>query len=191
MLSGRRAFQGDSAADTMSAILKEDPPAFSVANRSISPGLERIVRHCLEKNPEQRFQSARDLVFHLQSISADTGSAALAAWPPLATKRPWVGPALAGAAAALALAAATALILRPPRRPAPPVSRFSLRAPLGVALADFGTQSLPAISPDGRRMAFTATDSAGKTGIWVRSFSDIEPRRIVEATDAAGQRVAS
>src|SRR5512143_651664 len=55
MLSGRRAFQRDTAAETISAILREDPPDLSVTNQSISPGLERIVRHCIEKNPEQRY----------------------------------------------------------------------------------------------------------------------------------------
>ncbi len=74
MLSGCRAFQGDSAADTMSAILKEDPPDLSVTNQAISPGLERVVRHCLEKNPEQRFQSARDLAFNLDSLSGASAS---------------------------------------------------------------------------------------------------------------------
>ena len=69
MLSGKRAFHGDSAADTMSAILKEDPPDLSVTNQNISPGLERIVRHCLEKNPDLRFQSARDLAFNLEALS--------------------------------------------------------------------------------------------------------------------------
>jgi serine/threonine protein kinase len=69
MLSGKRAFLGDSAADTMSAILREEPAELSTTNQSISPGLERIVRHCLEKNPEQRFQSARDLAFDLEALS--------------------------------------------------------------------------------------------------------------------------
>ena len=69
MLSGKRAFRGDSAADTMSAILREDPPDLSLTNQNISPGLERILRHCLEKRPEQRFQSARDLAFDLESLS--------------------------------------------------------------------------------------------------------------------------
>ena len=69
MLSGTRAFHGDSAADTMSAILREDPPELSLTNQNLPPGLERIVRHCLEKNPEQRFQSARDLAFDLESLS--------------------------------------------------------------------------------------------------------------------------
>jgi eukaryotic-like serine/threonine-protein kinase len=69
MLSGQRAFHGDSAAETMSAILREEPPDLSVTNQSISPGLERIVRHCLEKNPEQRFHSAHDLAFDLEALS--------------------------------------------------------------------------------------------------------------------------
>ncbi|MEX0878719.1 MAG: protein kinase [Thermoanaerobaculia bacterium] len=75
MLSGKRAFHGDSAADTMSAILKEDPPDLSFTNQNISPGLERIVRHCLEKNPEQRFHSAHDLAFDLDTLSSATGAA--------------------------------------------------------------------------------------------------------------------
>jgi serine/threonine protein kinase len=56
MVSGRRAFRRDTAAETMTAILKEDPPDLSEMERPISPGLERIVRRCLEKQPEQRFQ---------------------------------------------------------------------------------------------------------------------------------------
>ena len=59
MISGKRAFHGETAADTMSAILKEDPSELSETARNVPPGLERIVRHCLEKNPGQRFQSAR------------------------------------------------------------------------------------------------------------------------------------
>ncbi|MEP6769141.1 MAG: WD40 repeat domain-containing serine/threonine protein kinase, partial [Acidobacteriota bacterium] len=69
MLAGQRAFRGDSAADTMSAILKEDPPDISATNQNVPPGVERIVRHCLEKTPEQRFQSARDLAFDLEALS--------------------------------------------------------------------------------------------------------------------------
>src|SRR5262249_25219478 len=66
MLAGQRAFHGDSAADTMSAILKEDPPELSVTNQNVPAGLDRIVRHCLEKSPEQRFQSVRDIAFDLE-----------------------------------------------------------------------------------------------------------------------------
>src|SRR5207247_7306620 len=67
MLSGRRAFHGESPADTMSAILKEDPPDLSDTNQNVSPALERLVNHCLEKNPEARFHSASDLAFALET----------------------------------------------------------------------------------------------------------------------------
>ena len=78
MLSGQRAFHGDSAAETMSAILREEPPDLSVTNQSISPGLERIVRHCIEKNPEQRFHSAHDVAFALEALSGLSGATAAA-----------------------------------------------------------------------------------------------------------------
>src|SRR5438128_9112855 len=70
MLSGRRAFHGESPADTMSAILKEDPPDLSDTNQNVSPALERLVNHCLEKNPEARFHSASDLAFALETADA-------------------------------------------------------------------------------------------------------------------------
>jgi len=72
MLSGKRAFHGDTSVETMSAILKQDPPELTETNRAVSPALERIVRHCVEKNPEERFQSARDLAFDLQSLSGSS-----------------------------------------------------------------------------------------------------------------------
>ncbi len=73
MLSGRRAFKGDSAVETMSAILKSEPPELVESNRSLNPAFERIVRHCLEKRPGERFQSARDLAFQLEALSGTSG----------------------------------------------------------------------------------------------------------------------
>lgn len=69
MISGKRAFHGETAADTMSAILKEETPDLSETARNVPPGLERIVRHCLEKNPAQRFQSTGDLAFDLEALT--------------------------------------------------------------------------------------------------------------------------
>jgi len=69
MVSGKRAFHGETTADTMSAILKEDVAELSETARNVPPGLERIVRHCLEKSPTQRFQSTGDLAFDLESIT--------------------------------------------------------------------------------------------------------------------------
>ncbi|HYX20654.1 MAG TPA: serine/threonine-protein kinase, partial [Thermoanaerobaculia bacterium] len=75
MLSGRRAFEAGSTGEAMAAILREDPPDLSETNRNVSPGLERLVRHCLEKNPERRFQSARDLAYDLETLSTASGAA--------------------------------------------------------------------------------------------------------------------
>ena len=69
MLTGTRAFQRSTSAETMTAILNEDPPAISQLAQSTPPGLQRVVHRCLEKNPEQRFQSASDLAFALEAIS--------------------------------------------------------------------------------------------------------------------------
>src|SRR5208282_6041718 len=69
MLSGQRAFCGESPAETMSAIVKEDPAELSETARNVPPALERVVRHCLEKNPAQRFQSAGDLAFNLEALT--------------------------------------------------------------------------------------------------------------------------
>ena len=65
MLSGRKAFQRRSGAETMAAILRDDPPELSDSGRNISPALDRVVKHCLEKDRDHRFQSARDIVFNL------------------------------------------------------------------------------------------------------------------------------
>jgi eukaryotic-like serine/threonine-protein kinase len=69
MLSGQRAFRGETTADTLHAILRQEPAQLS----GVSPGLERVVRHCLEKSPDERFQSARDLAFNLDALSEASG----------------------------------------------------------------------------------------------------------------------
>ena len=74
MISGHRAFPGDTPADAMSAILKEDPPEMARAGSAVSPVVDRIVRRCLEKDPNERFQSARDLGFALEAVAGTTGS---------------------------------------------------------------------------------------------------------------------
>jgi eukaryotic-like serine/threonine-protein kinase len=70
MISGKRAFHGETPPDTMSAILHSEPAELTEANRNVPPALERIVRHCLEKNPEERFRSAHDVAFDLEMLSS-------------------------------------------------------------------------------------------------------------------------
>ena len=101
MFSGVRAFKHDSAVETMTAILKEDPADLTSLGKQVPPGLDRIIRHCLEKKPEERFQSARDIGFDLaalSNISTTTGQKALTVGP----SRAWTVPAIAVAAIILA-----------------------------------------------------------------------------------------
>src|SRR5262249_26841014 len=89
MLSGQRAFQAASPAETMAAIAREDPRDLSEIAPRLSPGLDRVVRHCLEKDPADRFQSARDLAFDLLSQSSVSSPQAAQEFPPAAARRRW------------------------------------------------------------------------------------------------------
>jgi serine/threonine protein kinase len=105
MLCGQRAFPGDSSADVLSAILREEPPDLAATNRNIPPALQRIVRHCLEKNTQERFQSARDLGFQLADVASPSSTSAISGPIPLPRSRRWL-PAVAGALLVLAIAGA-------------------------------------------------------------------------------------
>jgi Tol biopolymer transport system component len=113
MLTGRRAFQRSTAAETMTAILNDDPPGISHIAPAAPLGLQRVVLRCLEKNPEQRFQSASDLAFALEALSESGGLVPSSSGAPTETKRArarmalWIG----GAAAAAALATVCYLVL--------------------------------------------------------------------------------
>jgi len=122
MLSGRRAFRGNSAGETISAILREDPPDLSESNKTISPALESCVRHCLEKNPAERFHSASDLAFAIESLASISGSSRpdliLGPMPP--KRRVWLM-LLGLAVLTLAVGVAAGIpLFRPFRKTAPP-----------------------------------------------------------------------
>jgi hypothetical protein len=145
MLSGRRPFRGDSPIETMNAILKEEPPELGGSGRNVPPDLDRIVRHCLEKNPSRRFQSARDLAFGLESLSEATSAPVPAVGG--RTKRPRF---YLAAATLLALAAATlAYIAGRGVRSAPPprFQRVTFRA---------GTPFTARFAPDGQTIVYGA-----------------------------------
>jgi hypothetical protein len=117
LITGRRAFERDNSVDTLSAILKEDPPPISQVNAIAPPALERVVQRCLEKNPEERFQSARDLAFALDALSSGGSGAASGA---VAVARPRRAPRLAVAAAAMLLLAGAFVLGRALSRPPTP-----------------------------------------------------------------------
>jgi hypothetical protein len=161
MLSGKRAFQGDSAAETISAILREDPPDLSVAHQNISPGLERIVRHCLEKSPERRFQSASDIAFDLDAISATSGAAT--ARSSLSMRAAWPRVPLAAAVAIASGCLAAGLFMGPTLRHAPPPSFRRLTFRRGnVSSARFG--------PGGQTVLYSASWGGAASEVFSASF---------------------
>ena len=121
MLSGRRAFRGETTADLISAILKEEPPDLSATGRDVPPMLERIVHHCLEKDPAARFQSARDIAFALETLSSATSTAPMLATAASKSRKPWLVPALLGVIGVL-VAAVGLLWIRMNAHPAEPPS---------------------------------------------------------------------
>src|SRR5579872_88343 len=149
MFSGQRAFRRDTSAETMTAILKEDPPELSQTGKPISPAMDRIVRRCLEKKPLQRFQSARDLAFNLESLSANTSSGSGAAITAAERKpRNWVG--LAAGALVLALIAAGSWMLGRRSGSATPPSYHQLTFERGLVYA-------ARFAPDGRSIYYSAS----------------------------------
>ena len=109
MVSGARAFKGDSAIEMMNAVLKEDPPALSEAAVRAYPGLERVIAHCLEKAPADRFRSAQDVGFALESLSTSTISSTSLKIP--APRRKQRLAVIVGIMAALSIGSALAGVL--------------------------------------------------------------------------------
>ena len=187
MLSGRRAFHGDSAVEVMNAILKEDPPEFSETHANINPQVERIVRRCLEKKPERRFQSTSDLGFALEALSSPSSSRLETARTlPAVTDgvRTWglFGNAqlawiLAAGLFLATLGFAWAYLARQPAADAR-VLRSSLLPPEKSSFEHL------ALSPDGRWLAFTAATGA-KVQLWVRALDALK------ATPLAGTEGSS
>jgi len=165
MLSGRRAFKRDTTAETMTAILKDEPPELTGTNTAISPGLERIVHRCLEKEPAQRFQSASDLGFALESLSGTTSTAVAPAKKPHALS--WRGAAVAGLVVAGLLAGWFARsVMNPPRRN-PSFRQVSYRR---------GTVYSARLSPDGKTVVYSAAWDGKPVQVYVASKEFPESR---------------
>ena len=174
MLSGQRAFRRDTAAETMTAILREDPPELSASRADLPPALERIVRHCLEKNPAERFQTARDVAFALEAFSGTSISSSKVADLPAARRS--LGPAiLAAVFAIVGLAAGYGLttLLRP--------------APADDAVVTFETRTgdpewitNARFAPDGETLIYSAASSGNTPGIFVLRKGGIVPQRLGE-----------
>ena len=180
MLSGKHAFRGDSPAETISAILREDPPDISETNKTVSPALERVVRHCLEKNPAERFHSASDLGFAIGSLfSGVTDSEQTATVPsllsPMTTRSWWANLKvlrISSVVLALTLLASSGFFLfrfLQERKPELPLRKLDLQVP-GLDLRAGYDYS---ISPDGRSIAYVNDHK-----LWIRDLDRLEARQI-------------
>ena len=172
MITGRRAFDGDTAVDVIASVLHDDPPELSLELK-VPPALERIVRRCLEKRPEERFQSARDLAFALETITS--GSGAQSAAPATRPRVPaWM--LAATGVLALAIGAGTGYLV-PRNAPAAPQAgavRFTFDANRG---------QVPeiSVSPEGRYLAWTEIRSGGRLGgLWVRRLDGTQPMLLAD-----------
>ena len=191
MLAGNRPFAGESAVELMNAILKDDAPELDVNVTRISPGLDKIMRRCLEKKPEHRFYSAHDLGFALEALSEPSsssgnqlstaasglieGKAKPSAW----RSRFWM--IAAGVVPLIALALGVIYLNRP--SPEARAVRLSFTAPPNLAFNDTQADYV-VISPNGQKIAFTATSAEGKTQLWVRSLDALDAQLLAGSDDA-------
>ncbi len=169
LITGHRAFDGKTSSSVMAAVLATKPRPIDELVPLTPPALERIVSRCLAKDPEDRWQSARDVAAELQWVSQGGSKVGL---PAVVTVRRRTREGLAwaacGVAALMAIGFSIAWMRRAPEPP--PVVRFPLISPPGVQ-----NPSPPVMSPDGRHIAFAA-DGDGKRLIWVRSLDSLEAR---------------
>jgi eukaryotic-like serine/threonine-protein kinase len=173
MLTGRRAFRGDTSIETLNAILKEDPPEIDTTKLRVAPGLDRTVRHCLEKKPADRFQSARDLWFALGATS-DISGAVPASTAPVPGRFGKLA-AIAAIAGVLGAGLTFAILRR-----SSPVERQEF------AISVAGEASHLAISPDGKFLAYIAPgDSDGSPMVWVQRIGNAAAHTIPESEGAS------
>jgi serine/threonine protein kinase len=182
MITGRRAFQGKTQASIVGQILAVDPPAVSTIVMQSPPGLDRVVRFCLEKDPDERFQSAHDLKLQLELVQEIGHTPATI--PSGGTLR--IRRRLLWSAAVIALASALVIAgLRLLPKPEQPVVRSYILAPEGKSFVSGqlgGTW--PSISPDGEKVAFSAGSPDGRSALWVRQLGSLESRQL-PGTDGA------
>ena len=180
MATGRRAFDGSSPASLIGAILHMTPPLLSTLARDVPPALERLLASCLAKAPDDRWSSASDVLLQLKSMGREVEPKAA---PQSRTRERWAWVAAAAATvAALAIAALafTGRVGTPPASAAK-LEVLSLLPPAGVRL---NYSEAPQISPDGRHIAFVASDRDGRVWLYVRSRDKDDARPLPDTDDA-------
>jgi Tol biopolymer transport system component len=174
MLSGHNPFERETNADTMAAILKEDPPELPDVGRRVSVALEGALRRCLEKRPEERFQSAADLAYVLEGAALAASSPSRAPVTSL-SRTAWIGAGLLVGTALVAVAL----------RPGPPAADRR-QLPRVRTLTFSGSDRWPASSPDGRTIAFSSKRD-GRGRIWIKDLGTGGEQPVTTGEDAMPQ----
>jgi Tol biopolymer transport system component/tRNA A-37 threonylcarbamoyl transferase component Bud32 len=182
MATGKRTFEGKTQASIVGQILAVDPPSVSTVRPEVTPSLDRVIRLCLEKDPDERIQTAHDLRLNLQAISEEKPVQAVtqASHPTTLGRAVWI----AAFGAALVLGALGALLLYHPAKPAPSI-RASISPPPNSSFHLAGDYAgPPVVSPDGRLVAFTAASAGSRVELWVRPINSLEAHPIEGTTGA-------
>lgn len=187
MFTGERAFRGDSPARLISAILKDDPPPIPELGPELPSLLVRTVARCLAKAPEERWQTANDLLFQLRTIATATRPIERPRSPrgvrgQSVERAAWILLVIAAIAATWGLVRRRDMPVVPPGQPMATV-RFTIAPPAGATFAS--SQDVPlAVSPDGRSLVFVAAGSDGVRHLWLRAL-DSERELKLSATEGA------
>jgi hypothetical protein len=185
MCTGRRAFSGATAADTMTAVLSSDPPEMAAPGQATPPALDRIVRRCLEKTPGERFQSARDLSFALEALSTLSRTSGEHAPVAMTAPRParwW--PAVA-ALVALAVGAGAGRALWPPASPQTATPGPPLWLEFASPSGGTAISHVMALSPNGRHLAYSDNaDGSATRQLMVRDLGTGEVTHVAEGLAA-------
>jgi Tol biopolymer transport system component/predicted Ser/Thr protein kinase len=177
MATRKKAFEGKTQASLIAKILETNPPPMTSLQPMTPPALDRVVKKCLAKEPEDRWQSAKDLTDELKWIAAESASRAApaaASGAPARTWRRWVAVSAVACLAAAALAALLAWVLKPTAPKA--VTRFSIFLPPGLRMEGF--EKSIAISPDGKRLVYAAGPSNLASQLYIREMDGLEARPI-------------
>ncbi len=175
MATGRKAFGGSSPVSIMSAILTSEPPSVSTLVPANPLSLDRLIRTCLAKDPDDRWQTARDVELQLQAIQEGSSVSVPGVAPSRRARFAWLPWALAATLAGVVLV----MILRAgaARSPTPRAIRFSIAPPPDGTFASSVEAPSFALSPDGFQIAYVASDSKGRR-LWLRPLSVLEARAL-------------